>query len=95
MEYGCKADYCKCKNLIKDGTKRYVIVGDNNFWYATLANGDDKSLKDVIKEIVSREFEYDDASLPKLTRLYVYEYSSVENIPVLEITDNLDTTELY
>lgn len=56
--------------------KKYLILGDNNFWYATVNGTMDEAIKRV-NEIVSGidvpEYSHE---LPTLETLYIYEVSN-------------------
>ena len=62
--------------------KKYIIVGDNNFWYATTDEITDEQLtaeiKDLKKRIKNREFE--DRALKEVEELFVYEAKEVQRI---------------
>ena len=66
----------------KENKKSFIIVGDNNYWYASFTNEQDtveKAIKRVKKQITNGEFEEDGAE-PQ--QLYVYEVNEVKRISI-------------
>jgi len=55
--------------------KEYLIIGDNNFWYAALT--DKKHIKDKIKEIENKDYGLID-EIP--SKLYVYEDKCIDEV---------------
>lgn len=48
---------------------KYIIVGDNNFWYSS-GEGNAKEIEEGLNEVKSGLKDYPTTSLP--TKLYVY-----------------------
>ncbi len=57
--------------------KKYTILGDNNFWYATTGEITNEELNDILKEIKEGidNNEYEHGSKPTL--LYVHEVGEI------------------
>lgn len=59
--------------------KKYIIVGDNNFWYATTNEISKGELADELEEMATaiKNGEYSDNDYAKPNTLFVYEADEV------------------
>jgi hypothetical protein len=62
--------------------KRYIIVGDNNFWYSTTSEITEKQLEKHLKRVAQDIINggYTDASKP--SELFAYEAQRVKSIEI-------------
>ena len=60
--------------------KRYIIVGDNNFWYATTGEITAKELKTEIKYVKENIDVYEHDVKP--SQLFVYEATEIKRVKV-------------
>ena len=60
--------------------KKYIIVGDNNFWYATTNEMTTSELEDVLEEIKAdiKRGDYEDNSTPN--ELFAFEAKEIKRI---------------
>lgn len=62
--------------------KRYIIVGDNNFWYSTTSELTEKQLEKELKNIKEQinDGMFDDNGKP--SELFAYEATRVKTVEV-------------